>query len=113
VSDARNIPIIRNSIGSIKETIHFLHTSALRQTILLDVIRQLDCGIKKRQLMKLCETRWIERFNAVITFKEFFVPNFLALQKIQKDGNTEASKKVYAIQQTLKNGSFILAMVVI
>lgn len=91
VSDACDIPIIRNTLGSIKETINFFRTSAQRQTILKDVIHQLDCGTKKRRLMKLCETRWIERLDAVTTFKELFVPIFFTLEKIQKDGNREAT----------------------
>jgi len=65
--------IIRNSVGSIKETIHFFRTSAKRQIILLDEIHQLDCEIKMRRLMELYDTRWIERLDAVITFKELFV----------------------------------------
>lgn len=113
VSDACNIPIIRNSLGSIKETIKFFRISAQRQSILKDVIHQLECETKKRRLMKLCETRWIERLDAVITFKELFVPIFFALEKIQMDGNREASKKAFTLQQALKNGNFILAMVVI
>jgi len=68
---------------------------------------------KRRRLIKLCETRWIERLDAIITFKELFVPIVFALEKIQKNGNREASKKAFTIQQTLKNGSFIVAMVVI
>jgi len=46
VSDACNIHIIRNSLGSIKETINFFRISAQRQTILKDVIHQLDCETK-------------------------------------------------------------------
>ncbi|KAE9536596.1 hypothetical protein AGLY_006998 [Aphis glycines] len=64
VSNACNIPIIRNSLGSITETINFFRISAQRQTILKDVIHQLDCETKKRRLIKLCEPRWIERFDA-------------------------------------------------
>lgn len=63
--------------------------------------------------MKLCETRWIERLDAVITFKELFVLIFFVLEKIQKDGNREVSKKAFTLQHTLENGSFILAMAVI
>lgn len=113
VSDACNIPIIRNSHESINKTINLFRISVQRQTILKDIIHQLDFETKKRRLMKLCETRWIERLDGVIIFKELFVPIFFALEKIQKDGNREESKKAITSQQTLKNGSFILAMVVI
>lgn len=93
VSDACNIPIIRNSLGTIKETIKCFRSSAQRQTILQDMIRQLNCETKRRRLVKLRETRWIERLDAVITIRDFFISIFFALEKIQQDGNREASKK--------------------
>jgi len=52
VSDACNIPIIRNFLGSMKGTINFFHKSIQRQTILKDVIHQLDFETKNRRLMK-------------------------------------------------------------
>lgn len=98
MSDAYNIPIVRNSLGLIKETINFFRISTQRQTILKDVvIHRLEYETKKRRLMKLCETRWIERLDTVITFKELFVPIFFALEKIQMDGNGEASKKAFTL----------------
>lgn len=69
--------------------------------------------MKKKRLKKYCETRWIERLDAIITFKEFFFPIFKALVDITEKGNVESSKKAYSFQQTLKCGNFIVSMIVI
>lgn len=108
-----SIHTIRNSLGTIKEVINFFRPSYKRESFLKDELENLD-GITKRRLTKLCETRWTERLDAVITFKEFFVPMFFALDKIQEDArDPETAKKAFAFQQVLKSGTFIIAMVVI
>lgn len=112
IGDACSIPAIRNSIGSIKEIIFFFRCSAKRQSILNDKVLESDCEMKKKRLKKYCETRWIERLDAIVVFKEFFAQIFAALENIQETGNSEASKKAFSFQQTLKNGYFIIAMLV-
>lgn len=113
VGDVCLIPIIRNTLGTINEIIVFFRCSAKREAILNDAINVVKCETKKRRLKKYCETRWIDRLEALITFKEFFLPIFTALENIQESENNETSKKAFIFQQTLKNGSFIVAMVVI
>jgi hypothetical protein len=62
--------------------------------------------------MKLCETMdrtaWCCNYTQEILCVDFFT-----LEKIQKDGSREASKKAFTIQQTLKNESLILSKNVI
>lgn len=113
VGDACSLPIIRNSLGTIKEIITFFRCSAKRQTILQRIVSELNCEIKKRRLTKYCQTRWVERLDSVITFKEFFPSIFIALENIQETGNTESSKSAFMFQKTLKDGKFIVAMIVI
>lgn len=68
----------------------------------------MECEIKKKRLQKFCETRWVQRFDAIITFKEFFRPIFNALEDIHSSGNDETSKKAFMLQKTVKDGDSLL-----
>lgn len=75
IGDACSVSIIRNSLGTILgEIINFFRCSAKRQKNLNNVCLEMDSGIRKRRLTKFCETRWVERFEAIICkhSKNFF-----------------------------------------
>lgn len=100
VGDACKIPIIKNNLGTINEIIIFFRCSAKRQAKLNDAVNAMECGIKKKRLHKFCETRWVERFDAIIiTFKEFFAPIFNALEDIHSFENVDTSKKAFMFQK--------------
>jgi len=119
VSDACTVPAIRNTVGSIKEVISFFRISPKRQTAFEDEVKTLQAEsevekTKKRRLTKLCETRWMEKLDAVITFGEFFLPTYSALESMQESGfDSETCKKAFAFQQTLKSSPFIVSLVII
>lgn len=69
--------------------------------------------IKKKRLQKFCETRWVERFDSIITFKEFFIPIFESLEIIHNSGNNESSKKAFMLQKSIQNSEFIVTIIVI
>lgn len=113
VGDSCKISIIRNTIGTINEIINFFRYSAKRQNRLNEAVNEVDCVIKKKRLQRFCETRWVERLDSIITFKEFFVPIYNALEKIHESENDESSKKAFMFQKTIKDGGFIITMNVI
>lgn len=113
VSDTCKIPLIRNSLGTINEIINFFRCSAKRQAKLNEAVNEIQHEIKKKRLQKFCETRWVERFDSIITFNDFFTPIFNALEDIYNTGNDESSKKAFMFQQSIKNGGFIVTMIVI
>lgn len=77
-----------------------------------DKVLESKSEVNKKRLIRYCETRWIERLDAILVFKEFFAQIFAALENIQETGNSESSQKAFSFQQTLKNGYFIIAMLV-
>lgn len=83
VSDSCSIPTIRNCLSTINAIIVFFRRSAQRQNILNDAVSELSDEIKKKRLKKYCDTCWIERLDSVITFQEFFLPIFNALETIK------------------------------
>lgn len=113
VGDTCEIPIIRNSLSTINEVIKFFRNSAQRQQSLDQAISQIENDVEKKRLKKYCETRWVDRLDAVTTFKELFSSIVAALEEIQVTGNSESAQKAFTFEQSLKRGNFIVAMVVI
>lgn len=111
--EACSISLIRNCLGSIKKIISFFRPSAKREAILNNFMEIVDCETKRERLKNLCETRWTEKLDAVISFKEMVIPSFWSLDKIKQCGNGEISKNAYSYHNTLKSGEFIVSMVVI
>lgn len=90
VGDVCNIPIIKNTLGTMNEIINFFRCSAKRQCILNNAVHEVKCEILKKRLQRFCETRWVERFDSIITFKDFFLPIYNALENIHNSGNNES-----------------------
>jgi hypothetical protein len=59
-----------NCQGDISEVANFINRSAKRDAILKKAIEQLD-GRKTNmtRVLRLCETRWVERHDAELSFK--------------------------------------------
>lgn len=72
VGDVCGTPVIRNSLGTMNEIIGFFRNSAQRQTYLNESVSELRNDVQKKRLMRYCETRWVERLEAIVTFNEFF-----------------------------------------
>lgn len=113
IGDACDISVVRNCLGSIKEIINFFRSSAKRQTALLNIVENLDCEIKKKRLTRYCETRWVERLDAIIKFKEMFVPIFITLEKIEESWIGESAQKAATFKEMSKSSNFIISMLVI
>lgn len=71
ISESCSIASMRNAMGIISSLSNFFRDSAARFHTLEEEMREsraLKPG--KHGLKKLCETRWIERHEAVLTFME-------------------------------------------
>ena len=57
-------PLIRNMLGTLKETCSFFKYSPKRNNLLLCVIEKDSPDAKKTTLKNICKTRWVERQEA-------------------------------------------------
>ena len=86
MSDSCSIIFIQNCIGTIKE-INIYSNSSSKRTIYL---KEIISNSKKTKLANVCDTRLIERHDAVITFRElypFIVSFFEIIIKKETDKN--------------------------
>jgi hypothetical protein len=73
LSDACKVDAIRNAIGRTKEIITFIRASEKRMDTLKEQITSVEPGSRRTRMVKLSETRWDERHDAISFFKEMFV----------------------------------------
>ncbi|GBN86768.1 repressor of the inhibitor of the protein kinase [Araneus ventricosus] len=99
LSDASNIPSIRNCMGVIKEVCRFFHMSAKRTEILKSMISDCCPEQKKKKLISLCETRWVERHDSVFLFKDILEPILFSLLKIDEESSDSAPKAHVRIKE--------------
>lgn len=90
ISQSSRVKSIRNLIGVIKETVSFFSASAKRTVVLKKYVGH--------QLIGLCETRWIERHEGVMSFMQDMHNIIDALLEITswKDLNTSGKAKSLA-----------------
>lgn len=92
LSNAMSTPMVRNCLGVVNEVTNFFRNHANANKTLQDVISQHSPESKKRRLIRLCDTRFIERHYSILTFVELFQCINISLENI--------SGKVWKISST-------------
>ncbi|GBM12527.1 repressor of the inhibitor of the protein kinase [Araneus ventricosus] len=108
LSDASNIPSIRNCMGVIKEVCRFFHLSAKRTEILKSMISDCCPEQKKKKLISLCETRWVERHDSVFLLKDILESILLSILKIEESSDSAPKAHALNLSQAIANVTSIL-----
>ncbi|GBO42185.1 repressor of the inhibitor of the protein kinase, partial [Araneus ventricosus] len=112
LSDASNIPSIRNCMGVIKEVCRFFHMSTKRTEIIKSTISDCCPEQKKKKLISLRETRWVERHDLVFLFKDILEPILLSLLKIEEE-SIDSAPKAYALSSSISQFQFLVNLFVL
>ena len=77
VAGAFKLPNVRNVVDTVREIGIFFNSSPKREALLIEVInkklRFSDCPSKRKPLIDMCRTRWVERIKAFAHFYQAFV----------------------------------------
>ena len=107
LNTACSVPLIRNMFGVVSEVINFINESAKRREIALSV-QDDDC---RRHLVTLCETRFIERHDALIVFAELYGHTLHALDAIaQQSRDRKAVDKANSLSRAITDPGVIVAL---
>ena len=68
---------------------------------------------RRRTLLKLCETRWVEKHVAVLVFRQTFASVMVALEHLEAAGDAETAAMSRACRKSIMDGEFALALVVV
>ena len=91
---------IRNAMGVIGCAANFFSRSAKQTSLLEKTDAEKIPDSKKHRLVKLCETRWVERHDAALTFVEHFDPLICCLTiclQLEKETATAAQMVLNSI----------------
>jgi len=72
ISKACSIVLIRNVVGNIQEVITFFRASPKRMLHLKTTLTNVLPNSKSCRLKSVCETRWVERHDAILQFLELY-----------------------------------------
>lgn len=108
-----SVQSVRNCIGTISSVIRFFRSSVKRTDRLKQFTSEQLPNATSSTLIGLCETRWIEKHDAVLRFVELYKPIVTCLEDLTKDCNTETSSTASQLVNTLTKSEFVVAACVL
>jgi hypothetical protein len=107
------LPSIRNAQATVSELAAFVGRSAGQTHLLKEVIRESTAVDTKRQkLQSLCETRWVERHDAILCFCELFDPIAVYLDR-SKQTDKESAAKASTLLSAISHSDFLVSVAVL
>jgi hypothetical protein len=100
---------IRNAHGIIKEITNFINGSAKRVAMMKRSIDEASPDSSRTRIKKLCETRWVERHDAVLTFVNIYDAIILFLEKCDTL-DTATAAKARILMTSLISPDFIVGL---
>lgn len=113
IADACSRAEIRNCVGIVQSVGSYFSHSAQRTAVLKDNIRGLLPTEHQKNLLALCETRWVHKHEAVIRFKEIYPAIVAALEKLQSNHNKVTSNQAVQLINTLRSSNFVMSLVIL
>lgn len=110
IGESCKVKQITLCLGTIKSIYNFLN-SPKKQVEFGKSIEKTTPETARRKLKNTCETRWIERHEAVNTFFELFEPTIDVLNVISEWSNNEDNVKAQGFLNTVSTFDFIITLV--
>jgi len=102
IAKSSAVQSVRNCIGIIKEVVSFFHASAKRNYTLKQHLTT------HKKLHSLCETRWVERQDSIIQFKESIIEIVDTLTDVSEWNENISSSKAKMMIAAICNCDFII-----
>ena len=99
---------IRNMFGIVKETINFINDSIKRREILEHHLT--EAGSTSLKLKTFCETRFIERHEALVLFQNNYAIIVSSLEEILQLPDRKTVDKARSLLHALTNSSLIVSL---
>ena len=113
LSYACTLQAIRTFFGTVNNVITFINASPKRKTLLAKAIESTTNASKRRQLVQLCETRWVEKQISIIVFKQLYLGIVVALDYLIENGDSETSSHATGYEKALTNTDFAVPLIIV
>lgn len=112
VSDACNMPDVRNCMGVLGTVHNFLNTPKRLIVLQQSVEKLMPCSEITR-LKSLCPTRWIERHDSVLVFLDLLHPVIESLEIISEWSDRDSSAGATQLLLSIKQPDFLVTLHVV
>lgn len=109
-SQITKVPTVRNALGTMETVIVFVTDSAKRTIVLQQAQRKT--GMQKERLIKLCQTRFVERHTSVHRFCNQFPAIVEALQMMSNWSDPKTSSKATTLLTAMSTSDFLVGLVI-
>ncbi|CAM2727678.1 unnamed protein product, partial [Rotaria socialis] len=104
---------IKIFFGLIKSIISFINGSSKRKSMLAKAIESTNNETKRRHLVKLCETRWVDKHTSIIVFKQVFFGFIIGLDYLVESSDSETSGLARSYGKALTDIDFVIPLIVV
>lgn len=112
ISDSSSVTQIRNCMGTVQKLASFFRDSILRSECLGEILKSEMPQLEFSNLLKLCNTRWVERQEAVKRVKIMYVPIVLALEKLETSGKNDTPSLAYQLRSAITQPEFLMSLLI-
>jgi hypothetical protein len=110
-SKSLKVPELDSAQSAIKKTVSFFNHSAKRTELLKrHILTSENHDLRKKSLMKLCTTRFVDRYRAILCFKEMLSFIMSATEKMLLWGDGETRRAASVIRKLLMDFDFIVGL---
>jgi hypothetical protein len=109
---ASDIPEIRNTFGTVCSVATFINTSAVRTKALEEAIKEINDVSTKYRLKIPCQTRWVEKHEAIHTIWKLYPAICKVLADISQERN-KASADASSLLASITKSDFIISLAVL
>ncbi|KAK6991092.1 52 kDa repressor of the inhibitor of the protein kinase [Biomphalaria glabrata] len=109
LSKTSDVQAVRNAMGTIKQVASFFRASAKRRFLQRQLFKA-DNESSRNTVMPLCETRWVERHDSVISFRQSLGNIVAALENVAKWHERDSASKAKNLATALLESEFIIAL---
>lgn len=97
-------------MSTIREICSFFRSSPIRSKVLVDKVGLLCPESRKRRLVSLCETRWVERHDCTLTIIELLEPIAAALQQLDESGASDSASRAHMLLLSASSSAFLISL---
>ncbi|XP_050528242.1 52 kDa repressor of the inhibitor of the protein kinase-like [Daktulosphaira vitifoliae] len=111
LSNAMSVPAIRNCLGVVSQVVNLFRNHSNANKLFQDTIQEHAPDSKKKRLLRLCDTRFIERHDSIIVFLELLECIVMSLDEIaQRTWNISSTASI--LHTACQKSEFLVSLVV-
>jgi hAT family C-terminal dimerisation region len=99
--------------GTLKNIIKFLSKSPKRKRIMKNSAAIVNDESRRRSLLKLVETRWVEKQSAVLVFRQLFAAITIALEHIINEDDEEGASLARGYLKSILDIEFCIPLIIV